>query len=979
MRIIRSILLFVCISVSFSVVAQKGYEWKQGSSGSYSYKYTTNDPTATRFYTLKNGLSVILSKNTKEPRIAVRIAIRAGSNNDPKDHTGLAHYLEHLLFKGTDKYGSLDWSKEKPLLDKIEDLYEQYNSTKDETKRKAIYKEIDRVSGEAAKFSIAGEYDKLMKSIGSEETNAHTSVEETVYKEDIPANAIDQFLSIQAERFRNPIFRIFHTELEAVYEEKNRGLDDDADKMQEAMFSTVFPTHNYGLQTTIGTIEHLRNPSIKAIREFYHKYYVPNNIAIIMAGDFNPDELIKKIDQKFAYMKRKPIEEYKGPKEKPIEGPVTKEVFGPTAESLRILYRSAAAGTRESLLADLTSSVLTNGKAGLLDLNLNRQQKVLGAGSALWQYKDYGIFFLVAKPKQGQSLDEAKALLMGQLAALKKGSFDESLIKATAANYKLGRLQSFESNTSRVEDLMTQFIQNRGSSWNKELAVIDEMGKVTKKELVEFANKFFTDKNYIVLYKRKGEDKDIVKVDKPPITPVETNASKTSPFVKAVIESPLSSIKPVWLDYSKDLQKGKVGNAEVLYVRNVDNSLFRLTYRFDMGSWNNKMLPLAAQYLQYLGTNKLSSDDISKEFYNLASSFSVNVSNEQTIVSISGIQENFDKSVALFEELLKNCKPDQKVLEGLKSNLMKMRANSKLDKGSIANAMKSYAMYGAKNPFNYNLTDEELKNLKAEDLTDLLHSLTSYQHRIGYYGPQTLTKLTGQLKSIHSLPASWTKNVNSVKFKRIEQVSNKVLYANYDAVQSEIYWVKNLSMYDPKNEALVNLFNNYFGGGMGSIVFSTIRESKALAYSTYASVITPSKKDDQFSIVAYVGSQSDKMNDAVSSMNELLNDMPRTPESFENARSSLMKNIETDRITQDGIIGNYLNAERKGLDHDLRRTTYALYSSLQLDDIYKYHQQTLSKQPYTYCVIASDKGINMDDLKKYGEVKVLSLEELFGY
>ena len=311
MRVVKIFLVLTYFSFSISGYAQKEYEWKQVTSNGYTYKYVTNDPMATRFYTLKNGLSVILSGNTIEPRVAVRIAVRTGSNNDPKNHTGLAHYLEHLLFKGTDKYGSLDWAKEKPLLDKIDDLYEQYNSTSDEVKRKEIYKEIDKISGEAARFAIAGEYTRMMKTLGSQRTNAHTSVEETVYEEDIPSNAIDKFLAIQSERFRNPILRIFHTELEAVYEEKNRGLDNDASKMQEAMFSSVFPTHNYGLQTTIGTIEHLKNPSIKAIREYYYKYYVPNNMAVIMAGDFNPDELIAKIDKQFSYMQPKPVEEYK--------------------------------------------------------------------------------------------------------------------------------------------------------------------------------------------------------------------------------------------------------------------------------------------------------------------------------------------------------------------------------------------------------------------------------------------------------------------------------------------------------------------------------------------------------------------------------------------------------------------------------------------------------------------------------------------
>ncbi|HQZ75117.1 MAG TPA: insulinase family protein [Chitinophagaceae bacterium] len=979
MRSIKLGLFFLFTSLCYSLGAQQPYTWKQATSNGYTYKYVTNDPMKTRFYTLKNGLSVILSANHKEPRITYRLAVRTGSNNDPSDHTGLAHYLEHLLFKGTDKYGSLDWAKEKPLLDRIEELYEQYISTTDSVKRKEIYKEIDKVSGEAAKFSIAGEYTRMMTALGSQGTNAHTSVEETIYEEDFPSNAIDKFLAIQAERLRQPVFRIFHTELEAVYEEKNRGLDNDGNKMQEAMFSTVFPTHNYGLQTTIGTIEHLKNPSIKAIREYYYKYYVPNNMAIVMAGDFDPDEMIQKITKEFAYLISKPVQEYKGPVEKPIAGPIVKEVFGPSAESVRILFRSAPSGTREALLADLLRSILSNGKAGLIDLNLNKQQKVLGAGAALWQFKDNGIFFLLASPKQGQTLEEVKELLLTQIDILKKGDFDESLIKAIVSNYKLGELQALENNTSRAGNIADEFIKNRGTEWNSNVAAIDEMSKVTKKELVDFANKLLTNNNFVILYKRKGEDKNIAKVEKPAITPVETNAGKASPFVKAVIETPLPSIKPVWIDYNKDLKKEYLGNAEVLYVQNKDNGLFRLTYRFDMGSWNNKLLPIAAQYIQYLGTDKYSSEELSKEFYNLACNFNINSGTEVTTLSVSGLQENFEKAVGLFEHLINNCRIDEAALTALKNNILKSRANSKLNKNAISSAMQSYAMYGAKNPFNYVLTDAELQDLKAEDLTNLLHTLSNFQHTITYYGPILIEGLLTSIKKIHKLPATWSKNNSVARFEKAEQTNNTVLFADYDAVQSEIYWIKNLDVYDSKSEPVVNLFNSYFGGDMGSIVFQTIRESKALAYSTYAFVMTPSKKDDKFSMVAYVGSQADKMNDAVKGMNELLNEMPKSDQNFENARTSLLKNIETDRVTQDGIILNYLNAKRKGLDHDIRKDNYSLYKTLLWNDIYKYHQQEFVKQPYTYCVVASEKRINLEDLKKYGELKILNLTELFGY
>lgn len=821
--------------LTISLQAQKKYEWKTATAGGYTYKYVTNDPMNTRFYTLKNGLTVALSPNTKEPRIAFRMAVRAGSNTDPKDHTGLAHYLEHMLFKGTDKYGSLDWAKEKPYLDQIDALYEQYNHSTDATQRKAIYRSIDSVSGLAAKYAIANEYDKMMSSLGSQATNAHTSVEETVYDENIPSNALDKLLAVQSERFRNPVLRIFHTELEAVYEEKNRTLDNDQRKTFYAAMEMLFPTHNYGQQTTIGTIEHLKNPSLKAIREYYYKYYVPNNMAVVMAGDFNPDEVIKKVDAAFSYMQPKPVEEYKGPVEAPVKGPLVREVFGPAAESVFMAYRVGASNSREAFIADLTSSILSNGKAGLLDLNLNKAQKVLSANAGVQQFKDYGLFILSANPKQGQTLEGVKDILLEQITKLKAGDFDESLIKAIVANQKLSQLQGQENNVFRTANIVDEFIKNRDTEWDEFTAQLDQAEKVTKKEIVDFANKFFAD-NYVVVYKRKGEDKSIVKVEKPPITPVETNAGKQSDFVKNITGSPLPATKPVWIEYNKDIQKGKAGIADVLYVPNKENSLFRLHYYFNQGSYNNRMLPIALQYLQFLGTDKASAEDITKEFYNLAASFNANAAGEETTVTINGLQENFDKAVSLFETLLRNCKPDEAALASLKDRILKQRANNKTNKQAIAQAVRNYAIYGANNPFNYVLTNEEIKSLKADELVALLHSLPNYQHDVLYYGPAPIATVSADISKLHALPKAWTASPKAAVFKPLKQTSNQVLFTDYDAVQSEIYWVKDLGAYDPKKSATIDLYNNYFGGGMSGVVFQTIRESKALAYSTFSTL-----------------------------------------------------------------------------------------------------------------------------------------------
>lgn len=971
--------LLLLTSVACESMAQNKYQWKQASAAGYTYKYVTNDPIQTRFYTLKNGLSVILTVNHKEPRIVYRMAVRTGSNNDPKDHTGLAHYLEHLLFKGTDKYGTLDWSKEKPYIDKIYALYEQYGATTDPAKRKEIYKTIDSISGVASTFAIANEYDKLMSNLGSQKTNAHTWVEETVYEEDIPANAIDKFLSIQAERFRSPVFRLFHTELEAVYEEKNRMLDNDGAKVQEAMFSGLFPTHNYGQQSTIGTIEHLKNPSLVAIKNYYNKYYVPNNMGIILSGDFDPDVMIKKVEQAFAYMQSKPVQEYKTAPEKPITAPIVKEVFGPSAENLRICFRTPAASAHDAMVLDLASSILSNGKAGLLDLNLNKQQKLQGAQAGLQQYKDYGMFLMVGTPKQGQKLEDVKDLLMAQLQLLRKGEFDESMIKAIVANTKLALLQSLDNSTSSAQQLMDAFIKNRGQQWDKDVSYIDDMAKVTKAELVAAVNKYLDENSYVLIYKRKGEDKNIVKVEKPSITPIETNAGKSSDYVKKMEAITVSDIQPLWLDYDKDIALSKTGIADVLHVQNKTNDLFSLYYQFDMGTWNNKQLSLAAQYLQFLSTDKYSAEQISKMFYNIACNFSISASAEITTVTISGLQENFEKAVGLFEEILANCKPDEGALTALKSRLMKARANAKTDKQSIMQGMVSYARYGAKNPFNSSLTDAEISQLKADDLVNILHSLMKYKHRIMYYGPLTDAAFKTTIAKLHTLPASFTDYPAKVTYTPAVQSNTQLLFTNYDMVQSEIAWIRNDVGYDANKEAVVNVFNNYFGGGMGSVVFQTIRESKALAYSTYASYNTPTKKENPFYMMAYVGCQADKMNEAIKGMNELLTDLPASEQRFELARTGFKKDLETQRITKEGIIASYLSAQQKGWKGDFRKELYATLASLKLQDIQTMHKEKISGKPYTYCVVASDKKIKLDDLKAIGEVKQLSLEELFGY
>ena len=969
-------LAFAAVLVSVVAFAQNQFQWKEASSGGYTYKYVTNDPAKARFYTLKNGLTVILSPTNKDPRIQAYVAIKAGSKTDPATNTGLAHYLEHMLFKGTDKYGSLDWSKEKVELEKIDALYEQYNSTKDEVQRKAIYKKIDSVSGVAAKYAIANEYDKMMSAMGAQGTNAFTSFEQTVYTDDVPSASLDKYLAVQAERFRNPVLRIFHTELEAVYEEKNRTLDNDGRKVSETLFSNLFQKHNYGLQTTIGTVEHLKNPSLIEIRKYFNKYYVPNNMGIILSGDFNPDEVIAKVDKAFSYMQPKPFDKYTFQPEDAITAPIVKEIVGPDAENLTIGYRLPGNKDKDALLADLVGQILTNGRAGLLDLNLVKKQKLLRASAFTYSLIDYGILYLSAAPTSGQSLEDVKVLVLNEIENLKKGNFDDQLITSIINNIKKNKIYETEKYGDRASVLMDAFTSEL--DWRDQVAYVNDLSKIKKEDIVAFANKYFGD-NYVAVLKRKGESPATVKIEKPSITPVETNPDKQSSFVKTINEMPATAAKPVFLDYKKDIQKSKLGKAEVLYVPNKDNDIFRLSYRYKIGSLNDKKQSLASQYIQFLGTDKMTAEEISKAFYKIACSFNVSTGEEYTTVNIEGLQENFENALKLYEEVVNNVKADEKALAALKARLNKARKDAKANKGAILQGLTSYALYGTQNKFNNVLTNEELNAVTAQELVDRIKNLNNYEQTVIYYGPTPVYNVVSQLKTLHQVPANFAVAAPAKTFKQEVPAKNQVLFADYDMVQAETRWIRNTETYNPEKTTMVNVFNNYFGGGMGSLVFQTIRESKALAYSTYGYYVQPQKKDQDYYLLGYVGSQADKFNDATVAMNELLTKMPELPKNLELAKNQVKKDIQTERITQDGIIYNYLNAKNLGLTDDIRKKMYETVDKITMADVKKFHQNYFSGKPYTYAIVASEKRVSMDDMKKLGEVKKLSLEDIFGY
>ena len=591
------------------------------SNSKYKYETVKGDPLNTKIYTLDNGLKVYMSVNKETPRIQTYIAVNVGGKNDPAETTGLAHYFEHLMFKGTQQFGTSDFAAEKPMLDEIENLFEVYRKTTDEAERAAIYHRIDSISYEASKIAIPNEYDKLMSAIGANGTNAFTSQDMTVYVEDIPSNEIDNWARIQADRFKNPVIRGFHTELETIYEEKNMSLTQDSRKVWEAMDAALFPHHPYGTQTVLGTQEHLKNPSITNVRNYHKTYYVPNNMAVCVSGDFDPDEMVATIEKYFGDMQPNPnLPKLHFEPEQPITAPVVKEVYGLEAANVMLGWRLPGANDKSTDISDIVGSILYNGQAGLIDLDLNQQQKVLSAYGYASTQPDYSSFLVAGRPKTGQSLDEVRDLLLAEVAKLRDGDFDENLIEATINNYKMQLMRSFEENDSRAILYVYSFIS--GTDWADEVARIDRMSKITKQDIVDWANKYLGPESYAIVYKREGKDPNEQKIAAPKITPIVTNRDSQSEFLTEIQNSKVEPIEPVFVDYKKDMSQFEAQKGvNVLYKKNETNDIFTLIYVFNTGTENDPALNLAFDYLSYLGTDKMSAEQIATEMYAIACSF----------------------------------------------------------------------------------------------------------------------------------------------------------------------------------------------------------------------------------------------------------------------------------------------------------------------------------------------------------------------
>ncbi len=934
-----------------------------------------NDPAGVSIYKLDNGLTVYLTENHQTPRFYSEIVVRAGHKEDPATNTGLAHYLEHLLFKGSQKLGTLDYDKEREHIEKINELYEQRFHETDPEKRDAIYAQINEQTQAGAAYVVPNEMSSLYKQMGGTGLNAHTWFDETVYKIGLPANRLKQWAVIESDRFADPVFRLFVTELEVVYEEKNRAMDNKDRLVFEAMAQKLFKKHPYGQQTTLGDVEHLKNPSLQAVRDYYETYYVPNNMAIAISGDIDKQATMELIDEHFSSWEAKPLPPRGVFEEEPLTEREHVTVEFDAEPYVLMAYRTPGRNHPDAEALVLADMVLSNSTAGLIDINLVQSQKLRTAGCTPYQMNDYGWQMFWATPKEDQTHEEAEAMLIEQINKLKAGDFDQKMLDGIIASMKISEKRNLESDTGRVTLIRNTFLA--GKDWSEVVGRLDRMSKLTKQDVVDAANKYFGD-GYVVAYRVPGEH-SVPPINKPKIDPINIDSARQSPFAKQVLDMPVEPIEPTFVVKGKDYTVNPYAKGVDLYhVANPINDLFSLSFVIETGTRHDKALGMATRLMNQVGTDRLSPEELKKAWFALGTDLSIGAGGDRTTITISGLDENIEASLGLLMELLQSPAVDQKVLTDMVENTITYRQEDKKSHRTLASAVRELARFGEESNYIDTLSDDELRALTTEDLFAKAGGLLGFKHDIRYVGSLPVDKVIALLRSQHPVgddladPPAYRPKLVRVPEK------TEVRFFDKPMAQALVYVDMPGEVYDESIVPYAGIYNQYFGG-MSGIAFQELRESRALAYSVGARYSYAGRSDERNNMVGMIGSQADKTSEALHGLTDLIDDLPVSADRFQQSVDSLVNYYRTSKIGFRGVLGAIDGWSKVGLTEDPRPARFHAVQAADIDTLTDFFHEQIKGRPKYITVVGDKEKINLEDLSDYGEVKEMKIDELFGY
>lgn len=960
-------LILICIGIATIVSAQK----------------IMSDPIITM--TLSNGMNVVLCEDHGQPRIYGAVCVHAGGKNDPADNTGMAHYLEHIMFKGTDRLGTLDWEQEKPILDEISQLYDNLHETSDKQQREDILDKISTLSNDATQYAIPNEVDVVLSKMGGQGVNAFTSNDVTVYHNSFPSNQLSKWLKVYTERFRYPVFRLFQTELEAVYEEYNMYQDQQISVFMEDALAQAYGEHPYG-RPVIGYQKHLKNPQISAMQKFFNTYYHPCNMTLVLVGDFNSMDIkpllestigsyhneAEGVDPKWAKSTKRMNTDLRIPV-KPFQGQQIVQVKETPVKMGVIGYQTIGSHDKNEFYLNVLSSFLNNEEeTGLLD-KLNKDNKLLGASAINYSMLEHGMFGIFYVPKIiGQSHAEAEAYIFAALDSLRKGNFSDDLYEAVKMSYLKDFLQEMETLDDKfnvVLGMVTSKLTPKDISDRENL-----IRNMTKADIVNLANQVFSE-NYMIFRSDMGS-KEQEKLQKPKWkTLVARNTESSSDFAKELETEPVSPILPQTLSFTESVNENEiVPNFKFYGSPNPYNDYFSMVISYNYGQLDNRLLSTAVDYINQQGTRNMSYDEFQMALQKLGATMSLSSTDNKLYVSITG----FDKDIA---EIVKLCHNkiffpgnDESVLKKLIDDKVGGDKMTKNDASTWGRALYYYALYGKDSPYLTRVTTKELKKMTGMQLIDAFCMAMKYDGSITYVGNADNDKLIQLLRETMVVPDP-APGKNQVR-QPLQTEPIIYLASNKKFVQSNIYFLKTgVMLFEPKQREDCRLYNEYMGGSMAGVVFQEIRELRSLGYSAYARYDYDYLNRRPGFLMGFLGTQTDKTVEGCQAMSELLTKFPSKPEKFEMAKTSCLRSLEADYVQPRNIPAQIRTWQEQGFDKDPRVERIKILQEKKLKDIENFYNNSVGNAPLVITIAGDKSRINLKELSGNYKIKELKYKD----
>ncbi|MDR3261415.1 MAG: insulinase family protein [Tannerella sp.] len=921
-------------------------------------------------YTLDNGLTVWLNEDHNQPKVFGAVVVKAGSKDCP--NTGIAHYFEHMMFKGTDKIGTVDYAAEKVWLDAIALKYDELAQTKDSLPRRAIQQEINELSVRAARYVIPNEFDKLITKYGGSKLNAGTSYDYTVYHNIFSPQYMAHWAEINSERLLNPVFRMFQSELETVYEEKNRRNDMMLNQAIEKLMEIYFQPHPYAYPV-IGSTENLKNPRLSEMRKFFEEYYVASNMGLILSGDFEPDSVLPILRHTFSRIPKGTVKSHTSVKIPPFRGreKTSIKVPIPLMKAVAIGFRGVPSNHPDQAALDIAVGILNNSNStGYLDkLMVNR--KVMGAMVGGEAFNEAGFVGIVVVPKLvSQTCRSAEKMIWREVERLKKGDFTDEIFNSLKQDRLHRHFIELEDIDSRSQVLVRLFSQ--GKTWADYQEDLERTGALSKEDVVKVANKYFGD-NYLFAKKKTGRysRENLSKPDFAPILPTHTDA--TSAYGKQLGEIRAQEVKPRFVDFEKDVQMLSLTPKVTLYVTpNRMNTIFTLKFSYGIGLLEQPKLKHLTTYIPILGTESQSFEAFRMRLQTLGSTLDMDVDEHCFTLKISGFDKAFGETLALICDFLVHVKVDDKKLKTLVDDAKVTEKAFFKSNNEVADALFEYVQYGRLSQYMTKSSYKDVKKIKGSELVAIFHQVQQVACNLHYCGTLEVGQVAEQIKQMFAVEQI-TEDSHSPVYREFVVYDRPLVffYDMPDVFQNIIYAYMAcdpLETLKKRHEA--NLFSKYFGEGMSSLMFQEIREFRSFAYYTSGAYRLPPfcQSDKPTRFVTCLSTQSDKTTDALKVLNSLIQHMPEHPEKIEAAIQTTINHTNNEYPSFREISMKIASYRRDGYTEDPNLALLNDIKQMEMKDIVRFYRSNVKGRTLVYVVVGNSRKIDMRQLAAFGDI-----------